>query len=40
MNIKHPARWAIGSVLLIGLAGALNWRMGQTEDTKGKSGPS
>jgi len=39
MNILHPARWAIGSVLLVGLAGALYWRLGQTEDTKGKSGP-
>lgn len=39
MNILHPARWAIGSVLLIGLAGALYWRLGQNEDTKGKSGP-
>jgi RND family efflux transporter MFP subunit len=39
MNILHPARWAIGSVLLIGLAGALYWRLGQSEDTKGKSGP-
>ena len=39
MNIKHPARWAIGSLLLIGLAAALYWRLAQTEDGKGKSGP-
>lgn len=39
MNIKHPARWAIGSVLLIGLAAALYWRLAQTDDTKAKSGP-
>ena len=39
MNIKNPGRWILSLALLGGLSAAIYWRVFQTEETKGRTGP-
>ncbi|MDI9330539.1 MAG: efflux RND transporter periplasmic adaptor subunit [Alphaproteobacteria bacterium] len=40
MKIKHPGRWIVLLALIGGVAGAIFWRLFQTEETKSRSNPT
>ena len=40
MKIQHPGRWALLALILVGLSAAIYWRLSDTEETKGRSGPT